>query len=492
MPNTTLTEFVDAISTKISLEINPLDKNKPYLEELRFDNADDARNKACLEEIEEYLAKNNCLSQLDEEFKKLSFHVEEVKVFPKPTKEVYSIQLDAYKNSPLIKLLHIRALLIVHSLNHNFSGRKIQVETGSWVELSSSIVTTLNLRTFYGKHRNKQDVDEASKEMVNQLNQVLASTKTPQPNTKYFAFHVSNSVYTEPYILKISNGLIEELLCSTAEHTSTDMHSHLAAFIKANNPNCKTHATLPLVHDGDCTRKSTYALLQFMHLSRLHGSDKAYHLLCQQNPYPVDKQILRDFQMLAWHCDYDPFEKTLCPLSIHLNQEFEPNRGIFTSNAQPAKPDQGNPGPKPRQNPAGTPVNLDDFTLWLNKLKEKRDNLHARYPEQEASDTNTAYGASSLLVSMLDRYVEQYKKGSLTPKQFKDSATRDITANYTGVLGQHRGIKEILVNLLFALGTLGVGYALAALFTQSLTPIQCNTDTVDILIESEDVLMKIA
>lgn len=61
---------------------------------------------------------------------------------------------------------------------------------------------------------------------------------------------------------------------------------------------------------------------------------------------------------------------------------------------------------------------------------------------------------------------------------FKAQTTQAIQRQRQGVLSEHRGCKELLANLLLAIGTLGIGYALAALYTQSFMPIKLNTQSV--------------
>ncbi len=131
---------------------------------------------------------------------------------------------------------------------------------------------------------------------------------------------------------------------------------------------------------------------------------------------------------------------------------------------------------------------LSVYTEWLKKLEEKRDELHARYPQDTEDDASKAYGAACQLVNILNGYIEQYKDQDITLKQFKENSSRVIQDKRQGVLSEHRGFKEILMNLLLAIGTLGVGYAIAAIFKQSLTPIKCNTATVNLLNDVEHKL----
>ena len=134
---------------------------------------------------------------------------------------------------------------------------------------------------------------------------------------------------------------------------------------------------------------------------------------------------------------------------------------------------------------------LVQYLNLLKQLEIQRDNLHTRYPKDSSEDTTTAYGAACQLINILYGYAESYKHQDIDFKGFKQNSSRVIQSRRFGVLGEHRGIKELLTNLLFAFGTLGVGYAIAALFHNSLTPIKCNTRTVNLLEKTEETLAQI-
>ena len=131
---------------------------------------------------------------------------------------------------------------------------------------------------------------------------------------------------------------------------------------------------------------------------------------------------------------------------------------------------------------------ISQYTKLLNQLEIKRDEFHVRYPDDSSDDLNTAYGAAYQLVNILNGYAESYKKQDISLEQFKENSSRVIQSRRNGVLGEHRGVKESLLNLLLVIGTLGIGYAFAALFTRSFTPIKCNTDTVSLLNETKEKL----
>ena len=134
---------------------------------------------------------------------------------------------------------------------------------------------------------------------------------------------------------------------------------------------------------------------------------------------------------------------------------------------------------------------LSQYAEIITKLEAKRDEFHSRYPEDSIDDVSKAYGAATQLINILNGYAQSYKIQEIDLEQLKENSSRVIQEKRNGVLGEHRGFKELMSNLLLAIGTLGIGYAVAALFTQRLTPIKCNTDTTNILVETEKVLDEI-
>jgi hypothetical protein len=134
---------------------------------------------------------------------------------------------------------------------------------------------------------------------------------------------------------------------------------------------------------------------------------------------------------------------------------------------------------------------LGRYLYWLNQLKIHHYNLHQQHPNDSRDDPSTAFGAAYQLLNILNGYALSYKNQEIDLECLKKNSSRVIQERRNGVLGQHRGSREILTNLLFALGTFGIGYALAAFFTQSFTPIKCKTNTVNILDATEETLVKL-
>ncbi len=133
---------------------------------------------------------------------------------------------------------------------------------------------------------------------------------------------------------------------------------------------------------------------------------------------------------------------------------------------------------------------LRPYALSLELLRRKRDNLGRRYLESKNYNFLGAYNDMDALIKALNGFSTSYELCEMNLGDFKRLSAELIQNNIDGSLGKHRGYKEILVNLLLALGTLGVGYAIAALFTQSLTPIKCNTDSANILHGTKGELFK--
>ncbi|CEG56143.1 hypothetical protein [Legionella fallonii] len=134
---------------------------------------------------------------------------------------------------------------------------------------------------------------------------------------------------------------------------------------------------------------------------------------------------------------------------------------------------------------------LSEFTKYLNQLAAKRDKFHEEYPKDPPEHPHKIYGAMNLLVMSLEQSAESYKSGSIDLDQFKLETSQAIRDKRNGIISEHRGYKEILVNLLLAIGTLGIGYALAALFTQSFTPIKVNTDSANQLDETQEAVNRL-
>jgi len=472
IPKNELEQFIDNICSKaiINFKIDELKGGKKYIDMIdinAFCHSNREVKKACLREIEAYLAANDVTEQLETEIKKLNYFPERV-----DREEIHWISAESYSASPLIKLLNVRNLLI-ESLVYNGGGIVNAPSTGSWYGLTINRELGCGL-IFYAPHNRDPDtLVRLEKRLDAEIKQRIMLSKDSTNNPNYFAFRLSNGTYSEPYILKIANGCIEGLICSTSGHQSSALHSYLATFIKTNYPNCKVHATLPLLHNGDCTRYSDYALIQFKHLSELHGADEAYELLSKKTPYQVNVEIFRDFQLLSGFSSYNPLKKRVYPLPERLAAECQLER----QTDEPVK--------QPKQV-------IKDFNLWFNKLKEKCEELHQRYPQDEADDLTTAFGTATQLIATLNGYLERYNRQEIELAEFNQLASAEIRNNVNGVLAQHRGIKEILINLLFAIGTLGIGYALAALFTQRFNPIRCQTDSVTILGESEELFTQAA
>lgn len=126
-------------------------------------------------------------------------------------------------------------------------------------------------------------------------------------------------------------------------------------------------------------------------------------------------------------------------------------------------------------------LKLVQFDKILKQLIIKRDEFHRHYPKQTSEDIKTAYGASYQLVKKLSGLSQSYKDEIINLQVLKEQATKEIRKQRKGVLSEHRGCKEILANLLLAIGTLGVGYILAALYTQRFMPIKLNTHTGECL-----------
>lgn len=129
-------------------------------------------------------------------------------------------------------------------------------------------------------------------------------------------------------------------------------------------------------------------------------------------------------------------------------------------------------------------LQLGQFDKILKQLMGKRDEFHLNYPKESCDDVAKAYGAAYQLVKKLTGFSHSYKEGMMDLKMFKEQTTKEIQEQRKGVLKEHRGCKELLANLLLVIGTLGIGYALAALYTQRFLPIKLNTHTAECMDEA--------
>lgn len=122
---------------------------------------------------------------------------------------------------------------------------------------------------------------------------------------------------------------------------------------------------------------------------------------------------------------------------------------------------------------------LTKFYGMLEELRKKRADFEKRYPKDNPHDKNKPYCAINELITTLNSHAKSYEKLKTNLSEFKDASSKLINEKRKGILGQHRGCKEILSNLLLFIGTLGIGYLLAAAITRSLNPIKVNTNSVE-------------
>jgi len=107
----------------------------------------------------------------------------------------------------------------------------------------------------------------------------------------------------------------------------------------------------------------------------------------------------------------------------------------------------------------------------IEALETKLDRFK-KLPDQQACEV-----ADTLCKAIKD-YSKQYGNGQLTKEDFKTKSQDAITvARDNGVLSKHRGCKQILLNLAFAIVTLGLGYVAAALIRHTFSPLKVGTDS---------------
>lgn len=236
-----------------------------------------------------------------------------------------TITSNSYIQCPLTQLLQVRMSL------HNFlqSGAvTLPFSVGTeWTGLHLDPSIKLNEFNAQGDvaymHETARNTtwQNLKEKMIQGITHKIGQSKTNQ-STDYFAFRLSTGVVSEPYILKIHKGKIEAVICSQECTFNSDVHKELKEFIHKENSGCVYYNSLPLKHDGDCTRYSDYALLHFKHLSETlgNGADGAFDMLQKKASYAEDdeakqKKVFLNYELYS-RCGYDSIKKELRPLPV--------------------------------------------------------------------------------------------------------------------------------------------------------------------------------
>lgn len=114
------------------------------------------------------------------------------------------------------------------------------------------------------------------------------------------------------------------------------------------------------------------------------------------------------------------------------------------------------------------------FDSWHKVLEEKKTDLETRKEDEAVT------AAAGLIKSMQDCRT-QYVRGFISLQDYKNKAEAAIkTAHHD--LDKHRGWKQVLINLAFAVVTLGIGYLAMAIYRKTLFPaMPVNTESKEIL-----------
>jgi len=114
------------------------------------------------------------------------------------------------------------------------------------------------------------------------------------------------------------------------------------------------------------------------------------------------------------------------------------------------------------------------FDSWRKVLEEKKTDLETRKEDEAVT------AAAGLITSMQDCRA-QYVRGFISLQDYKNKAEAAIkTAHHD--LDKHRGWKQVLINLAFAVVTLGIGYLAMAIYRKTLFPAMLvNTESKEIL-----------
>lgn len=125
-------------------------------------------------------------------------------------------------------------------------------------------------------------------------------------------------------------------------------------------------------------------------------------------------------------------------------------------------------------------MKLDLCYKFMQALCDKGDELKIRHSFFSNQSTNiAASNAIELILQSIKTLNDQYDKKEITFDEFKQGALACLSEDKPEVkcLNQHRGIKQILTNLLTAIGLLGIGYAIVAACKGSWTVCPVDTDS---------------
>jgi len=126
-----------------------------------------------------------------------------------------------------------------------------------------------------------------------------------------------------------------------------------------------------------------------------------------------------------------------------------------------------------------------DYLARKGELTDVLKNIAAlekKLPRFDKLPEKTVYDVTNTLCQAIRKNSELYANNKMTIDQFRTTSLSAIGVARgidleTGVLSKHRGCKEILLNLAFAIVTLGIGYVAAALIRKSFLPFTVDTDS---------------
>jgi len=130
--------------------------------------------------------------------------------------------------------------------------------------------------------------------------------------------------------------------------------------------------------------------------------------------------------------------------------------------------------------------NLGEIKKHLAILEAKVGTLKVK---ETALNKYNGDSYASLAVEKLCKKMKgltyKYETSQINKKTFQDESQQLIKNTYeNGSLQMHRGYKQILLNLAFAVLTLGIGYLIAAKIKQSFLPFNVKTDPITVKTDS--------
>ncbi|WED42948.1 hypothetical protein [Legionella cardiaca] len=141
---------------------------------------------------------------------------------------------------------------------------------------------------------------------------------------------------------------------------------------------------------------------------------------------------------------------------------------------------------------ASTAINAEAITTFTKQLAELAEKAAILAADNHINAAKRAFA----LYELLDTSFEKYQKGNMTKEVFRETCATEMRIAHKE-LENHRGWKQVLLNLGLALASLGIGYIAACTANLVRTNgkhffFRCNTDSINKLIELDKTINQVA